>query len=60
MASGFKRAFKVKDFADKIPGHGGVTDRVDCKILTGVFLFFYLTQVVNRSENNTELAYKNF
>ena len=43
MASGFKRAFKIKDFADKIPGHGGFADRFDCKILTGCFMFFYLT-----------------
>lgn len=38
MASGFKRAFKIKDFADKIPGHGGVTDRMDCKVLMGWFI----------------------
>lgn len=30
FASGFKRAIKVKDFADIIPGHGGLTDRFDC------------------------------
>ncbi len=23
FASGFKRAFKIKDFGDSIPGHGG-------------------------------------
>eukprot|EP00347_Sterkiella_histriomuscorum_P009555 403340757 len=60
LASGFKRAFKVKDFADKIPGHGGVTDRFDCKILTGAFIFFYLTQIVYREETNVESAYKHF
>jgi hypothetical protein len=31
FASGFKRAFKIKDFGDAIPGHGGFTDRCsDC------------------------------
>lgn len=30
FASGFKRAIKIKDFADVIPGHGGITDRMDC------------------------------
>jgi CDP-diglyceride synthetase len=33
FASGFKRAIKIKDFADLIPGHGGLTDRMDCQIL---------------------------
>ena len=27
FASGFKRAFKIKDFGDTIPGHGGFMDR---------------------------------
>jgi len=30
FASGVKRAFKIKDFGDSIPGHGGLTDRMDC------------------------------
>jgi phosphatidate cytidylyltransferase len=30
FASGVKRAFKIKDFGDTIPGHGGLTDRFDC------------------------------
>ncbi|GJN17616.1 hypothetical protein PR202_gb04697 [Eleusine coracana subsp. coracana] len=33
FASGFKRAFKIKDFGDSIPGHGGITDRMDCQII---------------------------
>ncbi|ELU42629.1 phosphatidate cytidylyltransferase [Rhizoctonia solani AG-1 IA] len=30
FASGFKRAFNIKDFGHSIPGHGGMTDRMDC------------------------------
>ena len=29
FASGFKRAFDIKDFGDSIPGHGGLMDRLD-------------------------------
>jgi CDP-diglyceride synthetase len=31
FASGFKRAFNIKDFGSSIPGHGGMTDRMDCQ-----------------------------
>ncbi|KNC81612.1 hypothetical protein SARC_06068 [Sphaeroforma arctica JP610] len=41
MASGFKRAFKVKDFGDLIPGHGGFMDRFDCQFLMGSFTYVY-------------------
>lgn len=30
FASGMKRALNIKDFANIIPGHGGMTDRMDC------------------------------
>ena len=46
FASGFKRSIKIKDFADTIPGHGGVTDRMDCEMLNGAFVYIYLSQFV--------------
>lgn len=41
FASGLKRAFGIKDFGDTIPGHGGITDRMDCQFLMGSFSYLY-------------------
>lgn len=41
FASGLKRTFKVKDFGDSIPGHGGITDRMDCQFIMGLFSYMY-------------------
>ncbi|KAB5592585.1 Phosphatidate cytidylyltransferase [Ceratobasidium theobromae] len=46
FASGFKRAFNIKDFGHSIPGHGGMTDRMDCQFLMGMFSYVYLSSVV--------------
>lgn len=41
FASGLKRTFKIKDFGDSIPGHGGMTDRMDCQFIMGFFAYMY-------------------
>ncbi|KAF2747868.1 phosphatidate cytidylyltransferase 1 [Sporormia fimetaria CBS 119925] len=41
FASGLKRTFKIKDFGDSIPGHGGMTDRMDCQFIMGSIAFMY-------------------
>ncbi|KAL2120276.1 hypothetical protein VTJ04DRAFT_4302 [Mycothermus thermophilus] len=41
FASGLKRTFKIKDFGDSIPGHGGMTDRMDCQFIMGFFAYIY-------------------
>ncbi|KAI9442477.1 cytidylyltransferase family-domain-containing protein [Lactarius indigo] len=46
FASGFKRAFDIKDFGDSIPGHGGMTDRMDCQFLMGVFVYVYYSSFI--------------
>ncbi|KAK6589878.1 hypothetical protein RS030_192812 [Cryptosporidium xiaoi] len=46
FASGLKRALRIKDFGSTIPGHGGITDRFDCQILTGMFTYLYIRTFV--------------
>jgi len=41
FASGLKRTFNIKDFGDSIPGHGGITDRMDCQFIMGFFAYMY-------------------
>ncbi|KAF9205648.1 hypothetical protein BGZ49_003743 [Haplosporangium sp. Z 27] len=49
FASGFKRAFKIKDFGQSIPGHGGITDRMDCQFLMGLFSYMYYQSFIKSS-----------
>ena len=46
FASGLKRTFNIKDFGDSIPGHGGMTDRMDCQFIMGFFAFMYYQSFV--------------
>jgi len=49
FASGFKRGFNIKDFGSSIPGHGGMTDRMDCQIVMALFSYIYYHAFTDRS-----------
>lgn len=52
FASGLKRSFKIKDFGDTIPGHGGITDRMDCQFLMGSFSYLYYETFISTHSVN--------
>lgn len=58
FASGFKRAFKIKDFAESLPGHGGMTDRMDCQFLMGFFSYLYYGSFIALNPVNIESIFK--
>lgn len=57
LASAVKRAFRIKDFGSSIPGHGGVTDRMDCQFLAGTFTFVWLTSFVMHRKPAVEFIF---
>ncbi|KAK6124777.1 hypothetical protein DH2020_041467 [Rehmannia glutinosa] len=55
FASGLKRAFKIKDFGDSIPGHGGFTDRMDCQMVMAIFAYIYFQSFILPQTNSVEM-----
>eukprot|EP01133_Synstelium_polycarpum_P005243 gene5243-6066_t len=53
FASGIKRAYKIKDFDNIFPGHGGVTDRTDCQFIMGLFIHVYYLTFIKANELDT-------
>ena len=54
FASAMKRAFQKKDFDQLIPGHGGVTDRMDCQFLIGLFVYVYYATFIKPTYADVE------
>lgn len=42
LFSSIKRSFNVKDFANFLPGHGGIMDRVDSHLMSLIFYFIMI------------------
>lgn len=59
FASGLKRSIKIKDFSNLIPGHGGLSDRMDCQLFMGSFAHFYLSSFLNHLSFNPSILLGN-
>lgn len=49
LMSAIKRAYGIKDFDSVIPGHGGVTDRMDCQLVMILFTFVHYQTFVRHA-----------
>ncbi len=56
LASGVKRAFKIKDFGNMIPGHGGFLDRFDCILMMGCFSGVLLRNLMFQDQLDVQQA----
>ncbi|KAI5135610.1 phosphatidate cytidylyltransferase [Nematocida ausubeli] len=45
LASGYKRAFNAKHFSRILPGHGGISDRIDCQLIMQLVSNMYLAGI---------------
>ncbi|KAJ4942483.1 hypothetical protein JOQ06_012349 [Pogonophryne albipinna] len=51
FASGFKRTFKIKNFANTISGHGGIMDWFDCQYVMAKFVNVYIASFIRQTHS---------
>ncbi|EPR78044.1 Phosphatidate cytidylyltransferase [Spraguea lophii 42_110] len=56
FASGFKRLTRIKDFANYIPGHGGIADRMDCQYVMAIFTYVYINTFIKEKKTVEQIA----
>ena len=47
LSSAIKRYFKIKDYSNTFPGHGGYSDRFDCQLIMAMFTWLYVRSITS-------------
>nr|XP_027193605.1 phosphatidate cytidylyltransferase 2-like [Dermatophagoides pteronyssinus] len=57
LSSAIKRYFKIKDYSNTFPGHGGYSDRFDCQLIMAMFTWLYAERDILCTLKQTETRF---